>query len=404
MSQEFTADQESLPSPPASESRSAVEPRLFYIDNLRLILITLVVVGHMAITYGAPLGNWYYREGGEVSSVFEILSIYLLGIGSSFLLGLFYLIAGYFTPRACDRKGPWRFSLERLVRLGLPLLLYALLINPLVTYWAALAGGYQGTILEYIPGHLPNLVNASIGPLWFIEALLIFSLIYALGRFIIEGKTPARDLPGIRPLPGNRAVLLFALILGLATFLLRIWVPMGWWWEPIHQEPAHFPQYIAFFALGILAYRGNWFQRFPTSQARGWGWAALALVPVLGAISIWAGALRDEFNQEMMGGFNWLSLSYSLWESLIGTALILFSLVWFRERWDRQGRWMQSWSRAAYAVYVLHPLVIVPLALALKSIHLELEVKFLLVTPLAILTCFLVGSLARVLPVLNRFL
>jgi hypothetical protein len=43
----------------------------------------------MAITYGAPIGDWYYREQGKVSTVFAILVMLLLGIGASFLLGLF---------------------------------------------------------------------------------------------------------------------------------------------------------------------------------------------------------------------------------------------------------------------------------------------------------------------------
>ena len=35
--------------------------RLFYIDNLRIFLISLVVFHHFAITYGAS-GDWYYNE------------------------------------------------------------------------------------------------------------------------------------------------------------------------------------------------------------------------------------------------------------------------------------------------------------------------------------------------------
>jgi glucan biosynthesis protein C len=84
--------------PVAGAAVSAGKARLLYIDNMRVGLITLVIVGHMAITYGAPVGDWYYREQGKVSTVFAVLVMLLLGIGASFLLGLFYMISGYFSP------------------------------------------------------------------------------------------------------------------------------------------------------------------------------------------------------------------------------------------------------------------------------------------------------------------
>jgi len=404
MSGETVASQEILAQSQATEPHLTSKVRLLYIDNLRVGLIILVIVGHMAITYGAPLGEWYYREEGEVGTAFAIITTLLLGISASFLLGLFYMIAGFFTPRPYDRKGPRRFILERLIRLGIPLILYAVLINPLVTYWAAVHGGYQGSFLQYIPGHLPDLLNASVGPLWFVEGLLVFSILYALGRLYFRGNSNASGEQSAISVPGNRSIFLFALCLGLVTFLVRIWAPFGWWWEPIHQEPAHFPQYVALFAIGIIAYRNNWFALIATTQARVWGWVALALVPLLPALAVAAGALRGEFDPAVAGGFTWLSLAYSLWEAFIGIALVIAALVWFRNRFDRQGKLVQGMSATAYAVYVLHPLLIVPLALALSSIRMDLQLKFVLVAPLAVAICFLVGHFVRMLPVVRKIL
>jgi len=135
--------------PPAAPARAAGKDRLLYIDNIRIALITLVVVGHMAITYGAPVGDWYIAEAGEAGTVFSILIALFLGIGASFLLGLFYMISGYFTPRPFDRKGAGPFLLDRLKRLGIPLALYALVINPLVTYMVAVHGGYEGSLWRW---------------------------------------------------------------------------------------------------------------------------------------------------------------------------------------------------------------------------------------------------------------
>jgi glucan biosynthesis protein C len=399
MSGGISISQESLAQRASASQIQAGKTRLYYIDNLRFGLIALVIVGHMAITYGAPLGHWYYREAGEVGTVFAILTTLLLGIGASFLLGLFYMIAGYFTPGPYDRKGAGKFMAERLIRLGIPLVLYALVINPLVTYWAAVHGGYQGSFIQYIPSHIPDLTNAAIGPLWFVEALLVFSLVYALGRLLNRRRMTTSSQPSDKPFPGNGAIVLFALGLGLVTFLVRIWAPFGWWWEPIHQEPGHFPQYIALFAVGILAYRQDWFARLSSHQARVWGWVALALVPVLPVLAVAAGALRGEFDPAITGGFTGLSLAYSMWE-----ALVMACLTWFRNRFNHQGMLARQMSGAAYAVYVLHPLLIVPLALSLSGFQLALELKFLLVAPLAVALCFLAGILIRKIPLIDRVL
>ena len=398
MSGNIAGSQLTLAQPADADHTLSAPTRLFYIDNMRVILIILVVVGHMAITYGAPIGDWYYHEEGEVSTAFSIITIMLLGIGVSFLLGLFFMIAGYFSPGPIERKGVTKFSINRLVRLGIPLLIYALLINPLVTYWAAVHGGYAGSYLQYLPNHLPQLINASVGPLWFVEALLIFSLVYSFMYALRIRKTKTLPEYTIWSVPNNVTILTFSLFLGLLTFLVRIWAPFGWWWEPIHQEPGHLPQYAILFLIGVLAYRNKWFENFPSYQARIWGWISLLLIPGFPALAIAAGALEGSFDQAIAGGFTWLSLTYSLWETFIGVALVITTLIWFRDKWNHQGVLMREMASSAYAVYVLHPILIVPLALALSRLQINLSIKFLLFSPLAVAICFLTAYFVRKVP------
>lgn len=376
--------------------------RMLYVDNIRAGLIALVIAGHMAISYGASIGDWYYGEG-EAGPVFAVLATILLGIGAAFLLQLFFLISGYFTPRPYDRKGAGGFLLDRLKRLGIPLVLYAVVINPLVIYWAEVHRGFEGSLWQYVSTHISALTTASVGPLWFVEALLIYSVVYALLR-LLSRKRPAPRDPSTAPLPSHLAIALFGLGVGLATFVVRIWAPVGWQWEPPHQELAHWPQYIAYFAVGIVAYRRGWLERFPTARARPWRWIALALVPGLPAIAVAAGALSGEMDPRAAGGFNLLSLAYSLWEGFIGVALVVTVLVWARNRLNRQGRVLRAMGAASYAVYVIHPLIIVPLAILLSPIRLDLGLKFLLVAPVAVVLCFLVGHLIRKLPLAKQVL
>jgi glucan biosynthesis protein C len=391
--------------PPATPAGATGKDRLLYVDNLRTGLICLVVVGHMAITYGASFGDWYVSEEGEVSAVFTIIAALLLGVGASFLMGLFYMISGNFTPGPYDRKGAGLFILDRLKRLGIPLALYALVINPLVTYLAAVHGGYEGSLWRWAADNPSDLTNASVGPLWFVEGLLILSILYVLARLVVQrflARGPSeRQPPGV---PSNRSMALFALALGLVTFVVRIWAPVGWQWEPPHLELAHFPQYVAMFTVGLAAYRGSWLARLTVAQARPWRWVALAFVLLFPLLAVASQTPDGEFSEAPAGGLNWLALAYSMWEGVMCVAMSITVLVWFRSRFNRQGRLARAMSGASYAVYVLHPLLIVPLAIALSGLQMPLALKFILVAPLAVALCFTVGYYIRKLPLVRNVL
>jgi len=98
--------------------------RLFFIDNLRILLITLVMMIHLSITYGGK-GGWYYRDG-QADTLSSILLTWHNAVVQAFSMGLFFLIAGYFTPSSYDHKGPRQFLKDRLLRLGIPMLCFGL--------------------------------------------------------------------------------------------------------------------------------------------------------------------------------------------------------------------------------------------------------------------------------------
>lgn len=85
-------------------------------------------------------------------------------------------------------------------------------------------------------------------------------------------------------------------------------------------------------------------------------------------------------------------------------AMSITVLAWFRDRLNRQGQLTRAMSGASYAVYVLHPLLIVPLAIALSGLHVSLVLKFVMVAPLAVVLCFAVGYTVRRLPLVRNIL
>lgn len=77
--------------------------RLLYIDNIRILLICLVIATHTSITYGGP-GSWFFTDLGD-GPVMPFILIVLDALNQSFFMGFFVLISAYFVPGSLMRKG-----------------------------------------------------------------------------------------------------------------------------------------------------------------------------------------------------------------------------------------------------------------------------------------------------------
>ena len=95
---------------------STAKPRLYFIDNLRWLMIIFVVLMHVNVTY-SMLGGWYYIEKAKLD-IFQTLYFGIYGsFTQAYFMGFLFFIAGYFVPGSYDRKGFGTFSKERLIRL-----------------------------------------------------------------------------------------------------------------------------------------------------------------------------------------------------------------------------------------------------------------------------------------------
>ena len=391
--------------PAAVEARPIGKARLLYLDNLRMIVITLVVLMHVAIMYGAE-GAWFYHEAGEKDTLVFVIMMLLGGIGSAFTMGLLFLIAGYFTPRAYDRKGAGPFLIDRFKRLGIPLIFFEVVILQLVNYPVSVHEGDVRSFGQYLLDHFQNLNTIADGPIWFLEELLIFCIFYGLWRLLADraSKRAKIDQRTETNPPDNWAIVAFALGLGVVTFVVRIWALSGVYFEPWHLELAHAPQYIALFVVGTVAYRRNWLERFSDAQAKTWRWIALVFILLLPALAVAAGVLTGQLDPRGAGGLNWLSLAYSMWEGFMCVSMVIVVLAWFRKRLNHQGRLAKAMSDNCFAVYILHPLIIVWLALALSGLQMNLGLKFMLVAPLAVTLSYLVAYAIRKIPFVRSVL
>jgi fucose 4-O-acetylase-like acetyltransferase len=317
-------------------------PRLYYLDNLRSALTFLVIFHHSVEPWATG--------GGAVPVQGQSLALgVLMGINASFFMGLFLFLSGYFAPPSLDQKGPGGFARGRLLRLGLPALVYAVIFNPLIRWLLSYHLGRQpGPLddywLEYLARHL------SYAHLWFVLFLLQVSLAYA-GWQWIKGKRSKPSPPAgpLSPAQMHKGLLGITALVFMATFLIRIWWPQDAWFSRlglVQVEPAHVPQYILLFILGCMARNHNWLERLPAKAA--WVWLGLGLLPtfVLGPFLMKGAFLGHGFSLE--------GLAAALREAFSCVGICCGLLIWFKRRFNQGGGFSRWFARRAYTAYIVH--------------------------------------------------
>ena len=370
--------------------------RTHFLDRLRVVLTALVIVHHTAITYGGS-GGWFYREVPTSAAPASVLLTTLCSIDQAFFMGMFFLIAGYFTPSAFERRGAARYLVDRFIRLGLPLLVFGFVLGPLTISLVHDTGADAG----FGAAALARLARLDFepGPLWFAWALLLFGLAYAAWRALRGG--PAASRPDEAPVPGHGRWLLAALTVGVGALLIRQWVPTGR--NVAWLQLGYFSSYVFLFALGCAAWRHRWLERIERRHALPWALVALLTVPLLPVAAALAGAFEGK-PVDFSGGWSGPAASYAFWEPFVAWGVMALLLWQFHSRFNRASALWQGWGRAAYAAFIVHAPVLVALSLLLRNWQAAPLLKFLLVAALAIVASFGIGAALRRLPGLQRVL
>ncbi len=376
---------------PASQPTTSptTYPRLLYVDNLRTALTALVVIHHSAIGY-SNIPGWYYVEPPTDSSA--TLRDVLLLLNQAFFMGAFFLISALFVPGSYDRKGAGRFIRERLLRLGVPLVLWLLVLRPLVTVGRYAeerdAAAQHGTELPYWQFYLASF---NPGPMWFVFVLLVFSALFVLWRRLAgESRRASGSAPATGRAPGAVTIVGFAIGLALVTYLWRIVVPMDIQ-VPGLPTPAYLPQYAALFTVGLIATQRGWLAGLSRTACRvGFTTAAVAAVALV--------LVLVSTGDAILGHGTWPSLVMASCEQALAVGIVLGLLVLFRERHDQQGRRHRFLSAHAYTVYFTHPLVLVALGYVFSGVQAPAVAKFALLAVLGVPLCWGVAFLVRALP------
>jgi len=96
-----------------------------------------LIVHHAAQAYGPTGGMWPVHDQAQSDWFRPFYTV-----NAAFGLGLLFLLAGYFVPNSCERKGPARFLRERWAHIGVPLMSIVLLVHLPAVY---LTGSHPAT-------------------------------------------------------------------------------------------------------------------------------------------------------------------------------------------------------------------------------------------------------------------
>lgn len=349
-----------------------VRERLHYLDNLKVALTVLLVAHHVGQAYGPTGGTWPIQEAARAAWLGAFFTV-----NRSFFMSLFFLISGYMVARSYDAKPGWPFVRGRLLRLGVPVLAFAVLMIPLQLFVFPAPGTSE-------PGSVWPL---DVGYLWFLQHLLLFSLGYAVWRTALGRREGEREE---RPLRVWQVVV-FSVALAPVLGVIRIPFPIDRWDYLLGFFRVMFadvPRDLAFFVLGIVAYRRKWFEAMPARAGYAWLGVGVALA------AFWYAFALGLYRVLPLNGTAF-DVVRVLWEALLCSSLCIGLVVAFRERVRFSGRLARALGRSQYAAYIFHVPVILAFQAVAQSLSASPSAKFAVVTAVSVVGTFAVAGAMR---------
>ena len=357
----------SLPGPPRE--------RNLVIDWLRLLGICAVLVIHVGEVFN-PWDEWHVSSPERSRLAGEVVVFF-----APWIMPLLMLLAGWSSWYALQRRSARRFAGERVLRLGLPLLLGVfVLVLPQVYLERRMRGQFDGSLVAFVPRFFEGVYprgNLSWHHLWFLAHLLVYSLV-ALPLFRHwDSESGRHQLRRVAAwCAGPFGLLWLAAPLVLERHVL--------WW--LLSDSTALASDWANHAILLVAYVYGYMLAAEPALAQDvdhqWRSAlvfAVAMSAALWALA-WRGALPNHLPQPYSAGYLafWSIYGVGAWAWLVA----LLGLA-RRRTWTTSA--LFEWARArSYAWYLVHQLIVVAAAVVVVPMRLPLGAKIAAVAALSV--------------------
>ncbi|WP_336205223.1 acyltransferase family protein [Nonomuraea sp. LPB2021202275-12-8] len=204
--------------PPQVAARPERRPEL---DALRTLVVVGLVFFHSSLVFDAR--DDYYVKNAETTEITMIIAALCV----VWAMPLLFLVAGLGSWHSLRHRGAGGFAVERLRRLGVPLVFATIVLLPF-PQWLRLKAdpAYQDSYAQFWPHffevrldvtEFPFVIQGTYyetGHLWFVVLLLVYSLLIAAAR--VPGGLAPRVRDGLGALARRRGLVLLAPAIPLA--------------------------------------------------------------------------------------------------------------------------------------------------------------------------------------------
>ena len=377
-------------------SRVITTPRVLFIDQIKALMIALVIAGHVLNAFMLDSGFYgvHIPSGESHHPLFGGVAIWCMTFFNTFYMYMLFLISGYFVPRSVHKKGIRQYLNGRLLRLGIPFLAGLLIINNVSMLLGRLSPSSPLRELSWSTMPLNHL-----GVLWFLVVLFVFDLLYCTW-VAIRGDRLSVDTSVATP--KQRSWLISAVVLAIIEVVM---VMQGDFWASLMRSPldglgaqgAHVVTYAFLFFLGCRASAHRWLEQLDNHLAVRWFRVSIVL-----ALSLLVICLVLTINGTMAKEFGKFFLLVHFLNPFIGWGVMAYLLLWFQRNQHRFGPWLANAGVDSFGAYIIHPLVLVLVLESIGFIGLNLWLIALLAMPLGIVISFGLTHQLRRIPALAR--
>jgi hypothetical protein len=389
------------------QARATMSRTSLALSNLRAAVILIVLAFHSCIAYldsvpssAQPFNSppYQWRSFPIIDSQRWFGFDLFCAPQDVYLMSLMFFLSGVFVWPSLARKGSWDYTCNRVLRLGLPFGLAVFLLMPVALYPAYLVTAVDPSVAAFWQGYLA-LPFWPGGPSWFLWQLLVLN---------IAAAGVHRLAPGWEPLLGKMASFgahPSRFFTCLVTASALVYVPLAiaftpWQWLQLGpfalqlSRPLHYAVYF-FAGLGIGIYGiENGLLASDGFLARRW---AMWLVAAFAAFLLWITPTALTFELRDAAPLS-LQISADLGFVLSCASSSFFLVAVFLHFARNRSRVLDSLSRNAYGMYLVHYVFVVWLQYALLNAPLFALAKAVIVFGATLVLSWATSAALRCLP------